>query len=95
MNFFKRKTTEELVAETKRDRLLLDSISAKNKIVKAHSGTKRALKDAKKEAFESTAAGMIWKGFKKEVRKRSDSNKKKFDVKGKKDEGFTPGLLKD
>jgi len=38
---------------------------------------------------------MIWKGFKKEVRKRSDSNKKKFDVKGKKDEGFTPGLLKD
>lgn len=95
MKWFKKKTTEEIIEETKRTKALLEALKTQNKVVGENKKVKKELREQKREAFENTFTGTLLKGLKKEVLKKSEANKKKFDSKNKKEEKYISPLLRD
>jgi len=78
MNLFKRKTSEELIEETKRLEVELNNLKIKNKIVRTHKQVKKELNDNKREQFENSIAGKVLKGLKKEINKKQKKNKSSY-----------------
>lgn len=83
--FGKKKSTEELIAETKAFRAELENLKVKNDASDAHRQVKDELRAEKQKAFDNSVIGQIWSGFKKEVRKKSEANKAKYDSSKKSD----------
>lgn len=75
MNLFKKKSSEELIEETKKLKAQLDNVKVKNEIKKNHRNVKDQLRKEKREEFENSIAGKVLKGLKKELEKKQKKNK--------------------